>query len=399
MNSSPDPDITISPQCGPVSVVSYSAWTGMKSCEWKAAYSRDPRTRGLSRGSVFSAIGNARHGVEEDVARGMKAGWGRPTRSWVEQRFTYLLGREAEDLQREWAPTLVPAVRTWPHVTRVRMTLGRRLGEAGEPGMDLAWPPPDQERAKPGPIPDTAHWQAPSIEPGEALPEVWLLDLARQFRGQIDRLERTEAGFAVTDFKSGIDAGPQELVQRHRQQLIFYSGLVDAAYGNWPTLAVHSVSGQKVNVDYGLDEAKQLRDDVDSTRASFNRRLKDGSLSAGLAVHEPPCPWCPFRVVCPVVRSQWEELVNAVPAGSRRALSLASGKVTSVSAHDSGKQVVIVQEEALTAPSGPVTITRLSPDLDVEEGSHLSVSGLDVLGPNVLRVEWNSIVRVVKGAG
>ena len=385
------------PSCDPATVLSNSAWSGMRSCEWKSVFSRDPITRSLSRGTIHSAVGNARHAVEEEVHEGTVAGRSRPSRDWVQQRFASLLEEEAAKLREAWKPAVVPPVRAWPNITRVRMALGRRLGSPADGSIrDPDWPPPDTPRSKKGAPPQAMDWAPPQLMPNEALSEAWLLDDARGLRGQIDLLARDQAGcYLVTDYKSGIGASDEELVRRHRTQMLFYAGLVQACYGDWPKLTVDPATSPSVALAYTPDDVHELRDAVESSRSHFNENLQRQTLRVEPAVSDSPCLWCPFRVVCPVLQEAWPSIAAAVPAAATRALSLALGSVRAVSRQGSGTQVEVYQERSLTAPAGDVTVTRLPEDLDVSEGDFIAVAGLESLGSTVLRADWNSIVHVV----
>jgi hypothetical protein len=232
--------------------------------------------------------------------------------------------------------------------------------------------------------------------PNEALSEAWLLDDARGLRGQIDLLARDQAGcYLVTDYKSGIGASDEELVRRHRTQMLFYAGLVQACYGDWPKLTVDPATSPSVALAYTPDDVHELRDAVESSRSHFNENLQRQTLRVEPAVSDSPCLWCPFRVVCPVLQEAWPSIAAAVPAAATRALSLALGSVRAVSRQGSGTQVEVYQERSLTAPAGDVTVTRLPEDLDVSEGDFIAVAGLESLGSTVLRADWNSIVHVV----
>lgn len=382
------------PTCSPVDVLSYTAWSGMRSCEWKAAYSRDGRTRGLSRGSTYSATGNARHAVEEEVAAGLRRGNPRPSRDWVQARFLFVLGQEADALQAEWAPAEVPEIRKWPHVTSVRVALARRLGDPTADSDGTFWPDVDEPLAPLEQVPDVSHWKPPKLMPGDVIPEAWLIDVDRGMRGQVDRLARDETAISVIDFKSGIGAGPEELLRKHRTQLLFYAALVESCFGDWPTLAIDPVEGRSVSVGYEASDVLALREDVSMTRESFNVHAGGSEFQSRAAIPESPCLWCDFRVICPVVRQEWRGIVDAVPREYGRAISLAEGVVQSVSATQGGTQVEIVQPSSLTARPGHVTLTRLPPDLSVSPGDVVAVAGLQAVGAQVLRADWTSTIWV-----
>ena len=382
------------PSCGPVSVLSYTAWSGMRSCEWKAAYSRDPRTHGLSRGSTFSATGNARHAVEAEVSAGLRQGNPRPSRDWVQARFMFVLGQEADALQAAWAPAVVPEIRKWPHVTSVRVALARRLGDPSADFDSAFWPNVEDSISPAEHVPDVSDWRPPVLMPGDVVPEAWLIDVDRAMRGQIDRLSRDQTSISVVDFKSGIGAGPEELLSKHRNQLLFYAGLVESCFGDWPSLAIAPVEGRSVHVDYEVSDVSALREDVATARSSFNGHAEDGEFQSYPAVPESPCLWCDFRVVCPVLRQEWRGIADAVPREYGRAISLAEGVVQSVSAMQGGTQIEILQPSSLSARPGQVTLTRLPPELAVSAGDVVAVAGLQAVGEQVLRADWTSKIWV-----
>jgi hypothetical protein len=387
------------PTCRPVDVLSYTTWSGMRSCEWKAAYSRDGRTRGLSRGSTYSATGNARHAVEEEVAAGLRRGNPRPSRDWVQARFLFVLGQEADALQAQWAPAEVPEFRKWPHVTSVRVALARRLGDPAAGSDSAFWSDVNAPLAPVKQVPDVSSWHPPDLMPGDVIPEAWLIDVDRGMRGQVDRLARDEAAISVIDFKSGIGAGPEELLRKHRTQLLFYAGLVESCFGDWPTLAIDPVEGRGVSVGYESSDVSALREDVSKTRESFNVHARDNEFQSRAAVPESPCLWCDFRVICPVVRQEWREIVDAIPRECGRAISLAEGVIQSVSATQGGTQVEIVQPTSLTARPGQVTLTRMPPELNVSPGDVVAVAGLQAVGAQVLRADWTSTIWVAEKGG
>lgn len=387
------------PSCGPVSMLSYTAWSGMRSCEWKAAYSRDPRTNGLSRGSTFSATGNARHAVEEEVSSGLRQGNPRPSRDWVQARFMFVLGQEADALQAAWAPAVVPEIRKWPHVTSVRVALARRLGDPSADSDGAFWPDVEEPVSPARHVPDVSDWRPPVLMPGDVVPEAWLMDVDRAMRGQIDRLSRDRTSISVVDFKSGIGAAPEELLSKHRSQLLFYAGLVESCFGDWPSLAIDPVEGRSVHVDYEVSDVSALREDVSTTRRSFNGHVEDSEFQSCPAVSESPCLWCDFRVVCPVLRQEWGGVFEAVPREHGRAISLAEGVVQSVSSMQGGTQIEILQPSSLTARPGQVTLTRLPPELAVSAGDVVAVAGLQAVGAQVLRADWTSTIWVAEKNG
>jgi len=395
MTHASDLGLTMTPSCSPLRRLSYSEWSRVTSCGWKAAFARDDRSRSLSRGSVPSAMGNARHAIEEEVAGGLSAGRPYPSRAWVEGRFQFLLQHESGKLQAAWAPAQVPEVRTWPQVTRVKMALSRRLGVANGTD-DVEWPAidslihsPTHRFVRGSEVPG-----APDLSDGEFLSEVWLVDTDRQMAGQMDRLSRDAGRLCVTEFKSGIGLEVEELAARHTSQLLFYASIVEHAYGEWPRLTIDGVAAPMFAVSYSPDAVVQLREAVDTSRQSFNQSLSEGGFTVSAAASESPCCWCPYQVVCPVFTNEWTQINDSVVHTSKRSLTFAAGRVTAISKTVSGLEVRIVQEQEFTAPAGDVTLTRLPELLEVSVGDAIAVSGLEASGSTVLRTEWNSVIRV-----
>ncbi len=398
MNHSVAKQIGLTPSCSPIKELSYSAWTRIRQCAWKGAFSRDARTRALARGSIHSAIGNARHSLEEEVSLGLSAGRPVPSSAWVEDRFMTLLQGEAAKLQTQWEPAEVPEIRTWPQINRVRKSLGRRLGDLGGAHDDSNWPEPGHVSQATGPPHlGGGTWEPPAFDIGEVRAEVWLEDSTRDMLGQLDRLSRSVRGWMVADFKSGLTASHETLKDRFRDQLTFYASLVEHCYGAVPSLEVHSLAAQPIAIECTHADVEALRRSVDGDRDIFNQQVAAATFTVTPASEESPCCWCPFQVVCPTFLEQWHAINEAILPEIRRSISFATGIVDSVSISQVGVTAAIRQQATFTSPAGEVAITRLPQTLEVAAGDHLVVSGLDASGESVLRASWNSHIRVVPG--
>lgn len=374
--------------------MSYSEWARVRACPLKAAFARDPETRHWNRGSTWSAVGNARHRLVEEVEAGIRAGLGPPASAWVRARLDVLLGVERDRLMQQWCPASVPAVKQWPDSIYVKTRMARDLGG----GDGSGWPDSD---APVQPLTQTNDWMSsqpavqPAPAPGGCHVEAWLSDLRRAFIGRVDRLENRAGLLTVVDLKSGIGTGGQDLAIQHRDQMLFYAGLVQAVYGQWSALELRPVDGSHVPISYDPEEGERLREAVDEDRQSFNAAVEEKGVAAAAKPSASTCAWCPFRVVCPALVSSWDKVSGGCEGTPNRSLSLAAGLVQTVRRSSTATDVVIEQAVDLSTPAGEVSVTRLPVNLSVEPGDALVVAGGEVAGgTRVLRARWDSQIRV-----
>lgn len=387
-------DVGVSQFPGDVDLLSYSRWIRVRSCLLKGAYASTTAIGRLDRSGTHAAVGRARHLVQEQVLKGVATGRPAPTPDWVRQQFDLALARERLELERQWAPAEVPLIRTWPDVALTRARLARDLGGHGH-GPDEAWAAADcgKEPLAATPLDPHPQWhQVPACPPdGSAAAELVLVDQDRQLVGRVDRLENRSGHLCVVDFKAGLGQTTQELVAEHREQLLFYAGLVNAVFGEWPDLEICPVGTSPVPVEYDPEDVGRLRSQVMEDRTRLNAALADGALARAASPAEPNCTWCPFQVVCPALRRSWLDIANHASGPLHPRISLAEGEVVDVRSHEHSTEVVLRQPSDLTAPGGDVTVTNLPPALEVVVGSQLAVSRISPAGSAVvLRAAWNS---------
>lgn len=356
----------------------------------QALFSRTPSTRDLDRGSPASALGTARHRISEIVAAGIREGKRQPSREWVRNRFDHLLAEEHARLAAAWAPASVPLVRTWKDVAMCRVRAVRDLGTpgGGDWGTYVPGPPRSDGAGRPsrsGGLPG----------PGQAWVEASFRDNERSLWGRLDRVENRNGMIIVIDLKSGVGISDADLAIRHRTQMLFYAGIINAAHNIWPTLEIHSTASGVVTIDYAPGDVDAVRAQVLDDRVRYNSVAGEGrDLSTGVKAGRTRCAWCPFQVVCPAYRTQWAAAISGHPQLDR-SVSLVHGEVQDVREHAAGTDVVIKQEVGLTAPSGEVTVTRLPSGLGVEMPSRLTVTRVSPAGGDrVLRAQWDSLFRV-----
>lgn len=173
--------------------------------------------------------------------------------------------------------------------------------------------------------------------------------------------------------------------------MLFYAGLVEANYGNWPALELQPVTGASVTIEYRASDVEQIRADAQASRATFNAADASGSVAHLVVASVERCAWCPFQVVCPALGRDW----SAVASSRHRAVTLARGIVSAVRRQDQSTDVVLEQRTDLTAPAGTVTVTRLPHESDIRVGDEFSVSRVALAGnDHVLRAGWDSLIWV-----
>ena len=370
--------------------MTYSGWSRIRTCVLRAAFSLSPETKRLERGNDYAAVGNARHKLVELVVSGRRQGRDAPSIGWVKTSFELLLSYEHARLAQQWSPAEVPAVRLWKNVARTKIGLARDLGAAN----GAEWPPQAEPQVAASTATRTAYGQGVQAEPspGDFYVEVVLRDRDRGYWGRLDRLENRSGSLAVVDLKSGVGLSGDDLVARHRLQMLFYAGLVNAEFGSWPRLELIPIAGEPVEVEYEPGHVESVRDQAAADRATLNTALVDGSVVDIANPSVATCSWCPFQVVCPAFFRAWDEMTSIDDYLPGRSLSLAKGTVSEVRNLHAATDVVIEQATDLTSPAGEVTVTRLPAGLSVAVGDSFAVAGVSPAGgPRVLRAEWNSV--------
>ena len=188
----------------------------------------------------------------------------------------------------------MPPLRQWRDLVYLRARLVRQL--ATEITAQVT-PPPQRQPPHHGAssLPPQA-WRPPPRPTGRRpLVEVWLRDEDRHLYGQPDRVEAQDGQLVVVDLKSGIGAAADTLAAQHRDQLVFYAGLVHATLGEWPRLALLTAAGSTLDVPYTPDQAAGLREQAVSDREHWNAALERGPASSAPTPPPPPAPGAPSR--------------------------------------------------------------------------------------------------------
>lgn len=147
------------------------------------------------------------------------------------------------------------------------------------------------------------------------------------FRGVIDRLDHTEASFAVTDYKSG-RAPSLRFADSRLSQVLLYAAAVEASDHARPEIARLVYLGQRV-IDVAVTD--DVLDPVVDALAHTWQSVNDDCARGEFAPKPGPlCAWCPYAARCPegqaeVLRRYELGLVSAsAPAVSALSLPLAS---------------------------------------------------------------------------
>lgn len=134
------------------------------------------------------------------------------------------------------------------------------------------------------------------------------------------------------------------MVDQHRTQLLFYAGLVQATFDEWPELELAPVGTARVQVSYQPEEVEAALAD----REALNESLLSANVAASVHATARRCGWCSFQVVRPVLLDEWDTLEATAEAPLHRAVSLARGVVREVRSGTASTDAVITQERNLT---------------------------------------------------
>lgn len=388
------------PEMQAIDWLSYSAWLSLRRCGLRAAFARDQGMRGWDRVGPATALGRVRHKLVEDVHRGLSDMSDLPAAEWVRSRFDELIDAEHAAMQLQWAPAQVPSVKQWNDVVYVRTWLVRQLENDVElrrsQGLasGLARPP----AAERGPfVPDVPTTPPRRPTPVEPLVEAWFHDNRRRLRGQLDRVVVKDGQVVVVDLKSGVGVADDALVAKHRDQLLFYAGLVESLWDEWPRLALLTPNGVEVPITYVAADVERIRAMATSDRNIWNTAAEHVSALTLARPGRDVCAWCPFQVLCRPLCDAWDQpMLEVRDDMPRRAVSLAVGHVLHVRSDQTGVDIVIEQERDLTAPAGEISVVRLPAKLVVEPTDMVVVSGVEIGGgPRTLRARWDSRIRIV----
>jgi len=137
--------------------------------------------------------------------------------------------------------------------------------------------------------------------------ELWIASPDGKAGGYVDRIERTDQGYCIQDYKTGTivqgDAGGEAVVKEEYQiQLKLYAAIFNEQYGEWPQkllLLQNGIGSQEVS--YSHEEATALLGEAKGLLEITNEMIDEveGGDSSLLANPSPDnCRFCDFRHVC-----------------------------------------------------------------------------------------------------
>ncbi|MCY3860710.1 MAG: PD-(D/E)XK nuclease family protein [bacterium] len=116
------------------------------------------------------------------------------------------------------------------------------------------------------------------------------------FRGIIDRVDETDDGLVVTDYKSG-KAPSERFSSNYATQMLLYAAALTELEGRKPAKAQLLYLGQKVVEVEITDES--LAEAVDELRTTWLAIMESCISQEFEASVGPLCGWCPFVAQCP----------------------------------------------------------------------------------------------------
>ena len=116
------------------------------------------------------------------------------------------------------------------------------------------------------------------------------------FRGIIDRVDETEDGLVITDYKSG-KAPSERFASSYATQILLYAAALTQLEGHKPAKARLLYLGQKVVEVEITDES--LADALDELRTTWLAIMESCISLEFEASTGPLCGWCPFVAQCP----------------------------------------------------------------------------------------------------
>ncbi len=116
------------------------------------------------------------------------------------------------------------------------------------------------------------------------------------FRGIIDRVDQTDDGLVVTDYKSG-KAPSERFSSSYATQMLLYAAALTELEGRKPAKAQLLYLGQKAVEVEVTDE--NLTEAVDELRTTWLAIMESCISQEFEASAGPLCGWCPFVAQCP----------------------------------------------------------------------------------------------------
>lgn len=356
----------------PITYLTPSGVSRLLACPLSAALEKAPQVARLRRLTPASALGMTVHRVLERAAAGDLDPPGAAETAvddaWASSLEDAHLRMAAESHFGEPPP---PA--RWPGYQAARVRCRRRALLFIGAGQHTVHP-----RARPRPADGAASTPPPA--PGRAtFVERPLEAFGGRLRGRVDRVEVSDTGTCIVDFKTGSrESGV--VTDGERAQLLLYAVLWAEETGRFPDDALIEPLGYSmIRVKLDEVEARDLASRAIAALGALDDLIEGGATPRELAKpSEESCGRCSFRVACPSywdARSDWDSPVGDV-----------AGTVTSID----GAGIELVAADS-AAESPPVRVRGPFLGLkDVESGSRIFLQALARSPSGELTATWRS---------
>jgi len=211
-------------------------------------------------------------------------------------------------------------------------------------------------------------------------------DSDRGLYGIVDRVEERDGSLVLIDFKSIGQASPEQLLEKHRDQMLFYAGLVHHHFDEWPAVRISVPDGTEIAVDYMTTEVTS----VTTLAAKFREGWNLGKVSPPKPSAES-CQWCPFQVVCPEYQSQFTQILD-LEQQLGRGFAMVDGVVERIIDQGDSLTAIIQQPRDLTCPAGTVEFGQLPKGLNLTVDQAISANRVYARSPQAVAAGWDAIV-------
>lgn len=345
----------MNPRGTPIAAVAPTTVNAILECPQRVAFQRDPQTRGLSRPSTRTALGQVSHRITELVLKGC-APAPEVRKAWLEEQWEFAIADQAAALAKAWPGRPIPPPERWPGYVATRTRLLRRLATYAVAGS------PDAVKAG-----ATGGGQPP-------LPwvERKLTDEGLGLYGTPDLVEERHGVLRVVDLKSGVHQ--HDIQESQRRQLLLYAHLVTKALGREVgEVAVIDVRGQETVLPIAEKEIAQAVSAAANARKEFNESVTVGEVPARPG--RESCRFCPFKVVCVAYRdARQDDWGVEVLAGT--VTDMLMPKIATITAGETSARLVLTGDEVLKV------------------GDQVAVTGLEAAGKDTFRLRWDARIRI-----
>lgn len=208
--------------------------------------------------------------------------------------------------------------------------------------------------------------------------EEWLISERLQLKGRVDRIEFTQSGVRIVDFKTTIPRS-KEIPDGYRKQIILYAGLYRELFGETPyegSIEWQDQSRSRFKItDVEIDETLDVLEKVNVQNLGIN--------TAATAEYTK-CRWCLYRTKC-------EDYLRVSNDSWRDHNLFVIGTVTRVENSLRDQAIVVNPTKCIPSHDGEVTITRIPLQLSILKGRQVVFDDLRKITPEgTFATKWNT---------